>query len=227
MIIGIYGGLAGLAVAMGPIIGGAVTEGLDWHWIFWINVPIGAVALPLAMRLLPESHGARSGSTWRRHARHRRRRRHRVGAGPREPGGLDKPGDRRLPAGRRGPAARLRRLGTAGARADGAAAAVPQPGVRGRQRHDVPHVRCDLRRRLSRHPGVPVRPRLLAGLGRGAPAAVLRHADGHLADRGRRLRPHRASAGHGDRPDPAGAGFVWVAARGSLATSWIELESRC
>jgi EmrB/QacA subfamily drug resistance transporter len=59
MIIGIYGGLAGLAVALGPIIGGAVTQGLDWHWIFWINVPIGAVALPLARRLLPESYGSR------------------------------------------------------------------------------------------------------------------------------------------------------------------------
>ena len=58
MIVGIYGGLAGLAVAMGPIIGGAVTQGIDWHWIFWINVPIGAVALPLAMRLLPDSYGA-------------------------------------------------------------------------------------------------------------------------------------------------------------------------
>jgi EmrB/QacA subfamily drug resistance transporter len=59
MIVGIYGGLAGLAVAAGPIVGGAVTQGIDWHWIFWINVPIGAVALPLAARLLPESHGAR------------------------------------------------------------------------------------------------------------------------------------------------------------------------
>ncbi len=58
MIIGIYGGLAGLAVAMGPIIGGAVTQGIDWHWIFWINVPIGAVALPFALRLLPETYGA-------------------------------------------------------------------------------------------------------------------------------------------------------------------------
>src|ERR1700733_13872005 len=58
MIVGIYGGLAGLAVAMGPIIGGAVTQGIDWHWIFWINVPIGAAALPLAMRLLPDSYGA-------------------------------------------------------------------------------------------------------------------------------------------------------------------------
>jgi len=58
MIVGAYGGLAGLAVAMGPIVGGAVTQGIDWHWIFWINVPIGVVALPLAMRLLPESRGA-------------------------------------------------------------------------------------------------------------------------------------------------------------------------
>jgi EmrB/QacA subfamily drug resistance transporter len=58
MIVGIYSGLAGLAVAMGPIIGGAVTQGIDWHWIFWINVPIGAIAVPLGLRLLPESYGA-------------------------------------------------------------------------------------------------------------------------------------------------------------------------
>jgi EmrB/QacA subfamily drug resistance transporter len=59
MIVGIYGGLAGLAVAMGPIVGGAVTQGIDWHWIFWINVPIGIVAVLLGIRLLPESYGAR------------------------------------------------------------------------------------------------------------------------------------------------------------------------
>jgi EmrB/QacA subfamily drug resistance transporter len=58
MIVGIYGGLAGLAVAMGPIIGGAVTQGIDWHWIFWINVPIGVIAVLLGRSLLPESHGA-------------------------------------------------------------------------------------------------------------------------------------------------------------------------
>jgi EmrB/QacA subfamily drug resistance transporter len=57
-IVGIYGGLAGLAVAMGPIIGGAVTQGINWHWIFWINVPIGLAAALLGLRLLPESHGA-------------------------------------------------------------------------------------------------------------------------------------------------------------------------
>src|SRR6266542_5190273 len=58
MIIGVYGGLAGLAVALGPVIGGIVTEGIDWHWIFWLNVPIGVVAALLGLRLLPESHGA-------------------------------------------------------------------------------------------------------------------------------------------------------------------------
>jgi MFS family permease len=42
----------------GPIGGGVMTEGLDWHWIFWLNVPIGLVATTLATRLLPESHGA-------------------------------------------------------------------------------------------------------------------------------------------------------------------------
>src|SRR5436305_2025156 len=58
MIVGVYGGLAGLAVALGPIVGGAITEGVDWHWIFWINVPIGLAAALLGLRLLPESHGA-------------------------------------------------------------------------------------------------------------------------------------------------------------------------
>ena len=59
LIVGIYGGLAGLAVAACPLVGGAVTEGLDWYWIFWLNVPVGlAAAAALALRLLPETHGA-------------------------------------------------------------------------------------------------------------------------------------------------------------------------
>jgi len=58
MIVGVYGGLAGLAVAIGPLVGGAVTQGIDWQWIFWINVPIGLLAVALAARLLPKSHGA-------------------------------------------------------------------------------------------------------------------------------------------------------------------------
>ena len=56
-VIGIFGGIGGLAVASGPLIGGAVTQGLDWHWIFWVNVPIGAVAVVLSTLRLPESYG--------------------------------------------------------------------------------------------------------------------------------------------------------------------------
>ena len=58
-VVGMYGGLAGLAVACGPLIGGSVTQVLSWHWIFWINVPIGVLVAGLSARLLPESHGPR------------------------------------------------------------------------------------------------------------------------------------------------------------------------
>src|SRR4051794_21275148 len=55
--IGIWGGIAGLAVAAGPVIGGAIVEGISWHWIFWLNVPIGLVLVPLARARLRESFG--------------------------------------------------------------------------------------------------------------------------------------------------------------------------
>lgn len=55
--VGVWGGVNGLGIAMGPLAGGLVTQGLDWHWIFWINVPVGAVALPLALWALRESRG--------------------------------------------------------------------------------------------------------------------------------------------------------------------------
>ena len=55
--IGAWSGISGLGVALGPVIGGAVVEGLSWHWIFWLNVPIGLALLPLAARRLTESHG--------------------------------------------------------------------------------------------------------------------------------------------------------------------------
>jgi EmrB/QacA subfamily drug resistance transporter len=58
--IGVWSGISGIAVALGPLVGGAVVEGLSWHWIFWINVPIGLVLVPLAARKLLESHGPNS-----------------------------------------------------------------------------------------------------------------------------------------------------------------------
>src|SRR4051794_12547788 len=55
--IGIWSGLSGLAVALGPVVGGAVVDGLSWQWIFFLNVPIGIVLAPLAYRALDEGHG--------------------------------------------------------------------------------------------------------------------------------------------------------------------------
>jgi EmrB/QacA subfamily drug resistance transporter len=55
--LGAWGGIGGLAVAIGPLIGGAIVEGLSWQWIFWLNVPIGLVLAPLAFFRLGESHG--------------------------------------------------------------------------------------------------------------------------------------------------------------------------
>src|SRR3954469_3486191 len=52
-------GLTGLSVAAGPVIGGAIAQGIDWPWIFWVNVPIGLVAVPLVLARIPESVGAR------------------------------------------------------------------------------------------------------------------------------------------------------------------------
>jgi EmrB/QacA subfamily drug resistance transporter len=55
--LGVWSGVSGLGVALGPLVGGAVIEGLSWQWIFWLNVPIGIALLPLAARGLRESFG--------------------------------------------------------------------------------------------------------------------------------------------------------------------------
>src|SRR5215213_10719208 len=58
--LGAWGGIGGLAVATGPLVGGAVVSGISWHWIFWLNVPIGLVLAPLAFLRLTESRGPSS-----------------------------------------------------------------------------------------------------------------------------------------------------------------------
>jgi EmrB/QacA subfamily drug resistance transporter len=55
--LGAWGGISGLAIAIGPVVGGAITQGVNWHWIFWINVPIGIVAIVLSTLRLRESRG--------------------------------------------------------------------------------------------------------------------------------------------------------------------------
>ena len=58
--IGIFSAITGLAVASGPLVGGAVVEGIDWTWIFWLNVPIGLLVIPLVLARMDESFGART-----------------------------------------------------------------------------------------------------------------------------------------------------------------------
>jgi EmrB/QacA subfamily drug resistance transporter len=55
--LGVWSGISGIAVALGPLVGGGVIQIASWHWIFWINVPIGIVLVPLAAARLAESHG--------------------------------------------------------------------------------------------------------------------------------------------------------------------------
>jgi EmrB/QacA subfamily drug resistance transporter len=58
--LGIWGAIGGAAVAIGPLVGGAVTSGWSWQYIFWLNVPVGIVLVPLAWWKLSESRGART-----------------------------------------------------------------------------------------------------------------------------------------------------------------------
>ncbi len=59
--LGAWGGVGGLAIAIGPLVGGAIAQGLSWHWIFWLNVPVGIVAIALALFRLDESRAPAGG----------------------------------------------------------------------------------------------------------------------------------------------------------------------
>jgi EmrB/QacA subfamily drug resistance transporter len=59
--LGIFSGITGFALIAGPAVGGAITEGLGWQWIFWINIPIGLIAIPLVLARLRESIGPGGG----------------------------------------------------------------------------------------------------------------------------------------------------------------------
>ena len=132
--LGAWGGIAGLAIAIGPLVGGAIAQGLNWHWIFLLNVPIGIVATVFAYLRLEETYGPEGGLDI-------------PGLGLASAGLLgivwgvingndrgwtdprDPRGDRR----RRVAARRLRGLGGSGEEPDAADGHVPQPGLRGRQ----------------------------------------------------------------------------------------------
>ncbi len=56
--LGVWSGVSGLGVALGPVIGGAIVDGISWHWIFWVNVPVGIVVVALTFRYMAESRGS-------------------------------------------------------------------------------------------------------------------------------------------------------------------------
>jgi EmrB/QacA subfamily drug resistance transporter len=58
--LGIFAGMTGLAVLLGPVVGGAITQDIAWQWIFWLNVPIGLIVVALVLRHIPESFGPRA-----------------------------------------------------------------------------------------------------------------------------------------------------------------------
>ena len=194
MALGAWSGIAGLAVAAGPLVGGAVVDGIAWQWIFWLNVPIGLAVIPLA-RMLDESHGPDKA--------------------------LDLPGLALASGGLLGLVwglvhgnsdgwsspqivaslaagvvllARLRRLGGAGEGADAAAALLREPGVLGRERRVARDVLRHVRVDLPALAVLPDRAGLLALRGRAAGAAVDGDADGRRADRRCALRPDRRPA---------------------------------
>ena len=112
--LGIWGAASGIAVATGPLIGGALTENLSWQWIFWLNVPLGLALIPLARLRLDECHGPDArldlpGTA----ARQRRSVRHRLRPGPRQRRRLDQHPGAGRPVRRGRAARRLRPLRTA------------------------------------------------------------------------------------------------------------------
>ena len=167
--IGIWSGVTGLAVALGPVSGGLLLEHFSWGSVFLVNVPVARVALVAGLRLLPESRGrgarpVRPGR--RRSARSsasgcwsgRRSRRRRTAGPPPRPSRGYAGGGRR--------AGRVRRLGAAPPRPAAGHAAVPQPAVLGGERGDRAGVLRPVRLHLPDHPVLPGRPRLLDPAGR-------------------------------------------------------------
>ena len=218
--LGAWSGIAGLAVAMGPLVGGAVVDGISWQWIFWLNVPVGIVLLPLASLLrestgpdkaldipgLALASGGLLGIVWGLI--------HGQGDGWTSPSivGALALGAALLVG--------IRRLGTPDAAADAPDAVLPQPGIRGCERRIAAHVLRDVRLDLPAEPVLPDRAGLLAARRRPTHPPVDAHADVRRSDRRSALRPHRRQAAHGDGLALQAVGLGWIAAVSSATTGY-------
>ncbi len=160
--IGMWGGIVGLAVAAGPVVGGSVVAGLDWHWMFWLNVPVGLVVVPLAGRHLTESFGPRlaprpgglgAGRHWCA--------RYGPGSGASRQCRVGQRRGRRGPRGGSAGGGGLRRLGKANRQPHAPSRAVPLQDFRRRQRRQLLHVRRSVRCPVPHVPAATDRPRLL------------------------------------------------------------------
>ena len=194
--LGIWGGIGGLAIAIGPLVGGAVVSGFSWHWIFWLNVPIGLVLAPLALRAPRGDARLRLGARpARARARERRPARHRLGPRPRQRARLDERRHRRRrsssarcssPRSSRGSCARRRRCcrcsssATARSRSTNVASLLMFFGMFGSI-----FLLAQFFQTVQALLAAPVRP---------AHPAVDGDADLHRADRRRALRPDRRPA---------------------------------
>ena len=204
--LGAWGGIGGLAVAVGPIVGGAIVQGISWHWIFWVNVPIGLAARAARAHPAEPRRAAptaiSTSAAWSSPA----------AACSRSSGAscapISRDGRARRSSGR-SPAASLldggvRHLRAPLARADAAHPLLQQPDLQRRQRGLAVHVLRHVRQRLPARAVLPDGARTFAA-GRGlAHPSVDGDADHRGADRRCALRPHQRPHADGDRPGASG-----------------------
>ena len=210
--LGIWGGVSGLAVAIGPLVGGAIVEGLSWQWIFWLNVPIGLALLPLARLRLTESTGPNERARPPRHSSWP------APACSASSGAWSAATSTAGPAtaspGRSSPASSLLGAFIVWERRTPEPMLplrlLPHPRLHGRQRRLAAHVLRDVRLDLPARPVLPGRAGLHPARGRLRTLPVDGHADHRRADRRRSPRPDRRPPAARRRPRPAGhrAGVV-------------------
>ena len=160
--IAVWAGFSGLAVALGPVTGGILLRHFEWSSVFWVNLPLGAVALVAGYFLVPTSPRPEPGQA--RPARcgpvdHRpgiAAVRHHRGAGE----GVDRPARRRRLRRGHHRAGVVHHLGAADADADARHAVLPEPSLHGGQQRDHPDVLRHVRVDVPDDPVLAVRPRL-------------------------------------------------------------------